>query len=254
MDGGLWMKLSVYAAPDFVLDKELKDKIVVVIDVLRATSTIITALYNDCKEVIPVIEIEEVIRMSKNYEKDTFLLCGERNAQAIDGFHLSNSPLEYTREQVAGKTILITTTNGTRAVRKASDAQEVLICSLVNVDATAEYLSGKAGDIVFICAGTNGKFSLDDIVTAGAVINKLKVRLASVELDDQAVVADAMYDMSKDDLNGLLRKGLHYKRMMSLGLVQDIAYCLTPNAAPVIGVYRDGVIKRLDKMAGGTRL
>jgi 2-phosphosulfolactate phosphatase len=246
------MKISLYAAPDSVLDKELKDKIVVVIDVLRATSTIVTALYNDCKEVIPVIEIEEVIRMSKNYEKDSFLLCGERNTQPIDGFHLSNSPLEYTKEQVAGKTLLITTSNGTRAVKRAADAREVLICSLVNVDAVAEYLTGKEEDVIFICAGTAGKFSLDDIVTAGAVINRLKETVGTVELDDLSVVAAAMYEMSKDDLHGLLKDCLHYKRMVELGLVQDIAYCLTLNAAPAIGIYQDGVIKRLDKV--GARL
>jgi 2-phosphosulfolactate phosphatase len=241
------MRLSVYATPDYVVDKELKDKEVVVIDVLRATSTILTALYHGCKEVIPAIEIEEVIRMSKNYEKDSYLLCGERNIQAIEGFHLSNSPLEYTEEQVFGKTLLITTTNGTKAVRKAVDAREVLICGLVNVDAVAEHLSNQEGDVVFICAGTDGKFSLDDIVAAGAVISRLKVGMDPAEMGDLAVVAAAMYEYARDDLHGLLKKCVHYKRMAAAGMDKDIAYCLTPNAAPIVGVYRDGVIRKLDK-------
>lgn len=242
------MKLSVYATPDSVMDKELKDKSVVVIDVLRATSTILTALNNGCREVIPAIEIEEVIRMSKNYEKDSFLLCGERNIQAIEGFHLSNSPLEYTEEQVSGKTLLITTTNGTSAIRKAVDAREVLVCSMVNVDIIAEYLANQENDIVFICAGTDGKFSLDDVVTAGAVISRLKRAVQSIEMEDLSIVASALYESTKDDLDSLLKDTVHYKRMMELGLEKDIEYCLTLNAAPVVGVFKDGVIKCLDKI------
>ena len=242
------MKLSVYATPDSVQDKELRDQVVVVIDVLRATSTIITALYNDCKEVIPAIEIEEVINMSRNYEKNSYLLCGERNIQAIDGFHLSNSPLEYKREQVEGKTLLFTTTNGTKAIRKAVDAREVIICSIINVDPTTEYILEKDNDVVFICAGTDGKFSLDDIVTAGAVISRIKEKKDSVELSDLAIVAATMYESGKDNLHDLLKDSVHYKRMLLSNLEEDIKYCLSLNAAPVVGLYQDGVIKRLNKI------
>lgn len=239
------MQLSVYATPNSAPDKELKDQVVVVIDVLRATSTIITALYNDCREVIPAIEIEEVINMSRNYEKDSFLYCGERNIQAIDGFHLSNSPLEYTREQVQGKTLFLTTTNGTKAIKRAVDAREVVICSMVNVDAVTEHLLELDSDVVFVCAGTDGKFSLDDIVTAGAIIHRLKENIAEAELDDLAVVALSMYSSSKDDLHSLLKNSLHYRRMLSLDLEKDIEYCLTSNAAPVVGIYQDGIIRKL---------
>ena len=209
----------MYATPDYVVDKELKDKEVVVIDVLRATSTRLLHSTMVAKRLI-LIEIEEVIRMSKNYEKDTYLLCGERNIQAIEGFHLSNSPLEYTEEQVFGKTLLITTTNGTKAVRKAVDAREVLICGLVNVDAVAEHLSNQEGDVVFICAGTDGKFSLDDIVAAGAVISRLKVGMDPAEMGDLAVVAAAMYEYARDDWHGLLKKCVHYKRMAAAGMTR----------------------------------
>jgi len=242
------MKLSVYAVPDSVADKAFKDKIVIVIDVLRATTTIITPLANGCKEVIPAVEIEEVITMSKNYEKDSFLLCGERNIQPIDGFHLSNSPLEYTAERVSGKTVLLTTTNGTRAIRRAVDAKEVLVCSLINVDAIADHLASQDCDAVFICAGTDGKFSMDDVVTAGAVISKLNDSVENLELDDLAVVAMSMYQSSADDLHGLLKHSVHYKRMMEYGLADDINYCLTLNAASIVAVYKDGVIKPLEKI------
>ncbi|HHY81776.1 MAG TPA: 2-phosphosulfolactate phosphatase [Clostridiales bacterium] len=242
------MKLSVYAVPDSVADKALKDKIAVVIDVLRATSTILAALVNGCKEVIPAVEIEEVINMSKNYEKDSYLLCGERNIQAIDGFHLSNSPLEYTAERVSGKTLLMTTTNGTSAIKKAVDAREVIICSLTNVDATADYLASQDNDVVFICAGTDNKFSMDDVIAAGAVISRLSDKVENLDLDDLAVVAMSMYRSSSDDLHNLLKHSLHYKRMMEAGLEEDIRYCLTLNSAPIVAVYKDGVIKTIHKV------
>ncbi|HHU48115.1 MAG TPA: 2-phosphosulfolactate phosphatase [Clostridiales bacterium] len=241
------MKLNVYATPDNLADKELRDKVVVVIDVLRATSTILTALFNGCKEVIPAIEIEEVINMSKNYEKDSFLLCGERNIHAIDGFHLSNSPLEYTAERVSDKTLLLTTTNGTRAIRRAIDAREVIMCSMTNVDVVAEHIAQQQDDTVFICAGTDGQFSMDDVVTAGAVINRLKAMMDDLDMGDLAVVSEAMYRSCNGDFHSLLKDSVHYKRMMAAGLKEDIDYCLTLNTAPVVGVYKDGVIKKLDK-------
>ena len=165
------MRLSVYATPASVSDKDLKDQEVVVVDVLRATSSIITGLYNNCKEVIPGVDIEEVIKVSRNYEKDSYLLCGERNTQPIDGFDLSNSPKEYSRETVEGKSLLMTTTNGTKAIRKAVDAKEIIICSMINISVVTEYLLKAQEDVVFICAGTNGRFSLDDIVTVFRVSN-----------------------------------------------------------------------------------
>lgn len=242
------MKLNVYATPDCAADKDLKDKIVVVIDVLRATSTILAALVNGCKEVIPAVEIEEVINISKNYEKDSFLLCGERNIQGIDGFHLSNSPLEYTAEQVSDKTLLLTTTNGTRAIKRAVDAKEVIMCSMTNVDVVAQHIAAQQEDTVFICAGTDGQFSMDDVVTAGAVINRLINKVKNLDLGDLAMVAESMYQSSADDIHSILKDSLHYKRMVEAGLVDDINYCLTLNTAPVVGIFKDGVIKTLDKL------
>ena len=242
------MKLNVYAIPNNVTDKELKDKTVVLIDLLRATSTILAALANGCKEVIPAVEIEEVINMSKNYEKDSYLLCGERNIKPVEGFHLSNSPFEYTADKVFGKTLLMTTTNGTKAIKRAADGAEVIICSLTNVDAVANYLANQENDVAFLCAGTDGQFSTDDVVTAGAVIQRLTSLVDHLELGDLAFVAKSLYNSSSGDLNALLKNSLHYQRMMEAGLEEDIAYCLTLNAAPVVAVYKDGVIKINDNV------
>ncbi|HPT78526.1 MAG TPA: 2-phosphosulfolactate phosphatase [Candidatus Atribacteria bacterium] len=241
------MRISVYATPDSIMERDLKEQAVVVIDVLRATSTMITALYNGCKEVIPVKEIEEAINMSKNYDKDAYLLCGERNSQPIEGFHLSNSPLEYKRETVEGKTILFTTTNGTRAMKMTSDAKSVIVCGMINVDAVAEYILASGCDTVFVCAGTEGRFSLDDCITAGAVINRIKMR-TDVDMDDLARVAADIYDNASGRIHEALKDTVHYKKLAALGLTADLEYCLTENAAPVIGLYQDGVVKLLDKV------
>lgn len=241
------MKISVYATPENVLDKELKDQRVVIIDVLRATSTILTALYNGCRDIVPTIEIEEAVNISRIYEKDSFLLCGERNITAIDGFHLSNSPAEYTEDIVKGKTLLFTTTNGTRAIRKASDAGEVIIAALNNVDAVSDYLLSKEGDIVFICAGTDKKFSLDDIVAAGAVISRMVKRDPAIVVSDLAYVCRHMYESCADDIEDLLKESAHFQRMEEAGLLEDIKDCLSLNTAPVVGIFKDGVIKSVEK-------
>ncbi|MDD3612818.1 MAG: 2-phosphosulfolactate phosphatase [Caldicoprobacterales bacterium] len=240
------MKLSSFATPDTVTEKDFKDKVVVVIDVLRASSTMIAALHNGCKEIIPVTEIEEAVNMSKNYDKDSFLLCGERNTLPIEGFDLSNSPLEYKREIIEGKTLLLTTTNGTRAINMSSDASTVLICSMINIDATVDYIVDQAKDTIFVCAGTNGRFTLDDCLTAGAAISRIKKRI-DVELDDLSIISSDAYDFSRGKIHERLRDTFHYKRMKELGLTADLDYCLTENIAPIVGVYMDGVVKRLDR-------
>src|SRR5690606_33026791 len=129
------MNITVYATYNSVQENKIKGKLAVVVDVLRATSTIITSLNNGCKEVIPVVEIEEAMELSKNCEKDEYLLAGERDALKIEGFDLSNSPSEYIRDVVEDKTIIFTTTNGTKAIRKAAGADEVILGALINARA-----------------------------------------------------------------------------------------------------------------------
>ncbi|HZJ57362.1 MAG TPA: 2-phosphosulfolactate phosphatase [Clostridia bacterium] len=237
------MKISVYPTCDYVEDRDIKDRIVVVIDVLRATSTIITALYNGCKEIIPTADIEDAVNISKNYEKDTFILGGERNAVKIEGFHLSNSPCEYSREQVENKTVLITTTNGTKAITRAVDAKEVVLASFINISAVYEYAAAVGKDISIICAGTLGRFSADDVLVAGALIRGLENRGLSLELDDLGMVAKNMYDSSKDDLHGALSNTLHYSILKNLGLQGDLDDCLTLDTAPIVPIYSDGIVR-----------
>ncbi len=240
------MKINVYPTRHYIEDRDIKEKVAVVIDVLRATSTIITALYNGCKEVIPMAEIEEAVNISKNYEKDSFILGGERNAEKIEGFHLSNSPCEYSREMVENKTVLITTTNGTEAITKAADAKQVVLASFINISAICDYLASLGQDIVVVCAGTLGRFSADDILVAGALIDGLNKRNVELELDDLGLTAEFMYQNSKDDIHGVLSKTLHYSRLKELGLQKDLDDCLKQDTAPIVPIYSDGVVRSLE--------
>jgi 2-phosphosulfolactate phosphatase len=241
------MKIDVYALPSSVQEKELKDRTAVVIDVLRASSTIITALHNGCKEVIPLTDIEEAITLSKNYERDAFLLGGERNAQKIDGFDLSNSPCEYTPDVVAGRTVLITTTNGTKAIKRASDAKEVIIGGFLNAEAVARYIGQLDESAAFICAGTEGKFSLDDILAVGAILDSLERMGKQMDMDDLALVCMHMYSTYKGDLKKALEGTYHYRNLVKAGFESDVDYCIQLNLIPTIPVYREGVIRVLQK-------
>jgi len=240
------MKIDVYATQNSVIEKEWKDRLVVIIDVLRATSTIITALDNGCKEVIPVTEIEEAVNISRSIDPEGFLLGGERNAVKIDGFHLSNSPLEYTREVVEGRTVVITTTNGTKAIKKAGDAREVLIGGFLNASAVGDHVACKDMDVTIICAGTGGKFSLDDIITAGAIIDGIMQKAVSpVELDDLALVCKFLYDSHKDHVLDALKDTYHYRVLEKAGFYEDIRFCFQKDRMATVPVYKDGVIKHL---------
>lgn len=237
------MKVTVYATYDSVEDKVIKDRLVVVVDVLRATSTIITSLANGCKEVIPVVEIEEAMNLSKNYEKDAYLLAGERNALKIEGFDLSNSPAEYTKDMVEDRTIIFTTTNGTKAIRKAEGAKEIILGALINAKAVSDYILSRGEDIVFICAGTEGKFSLDDIATVGAIIYRMDDGSGQLKLDDLGLVCRHIYREYKGNLESVFKKSRHYNVLKKANYYNDILYCLKEDMISIVPEYTDGIVK-----------
>lgn len=238
------MKIEVYAAHSHVSEKELREKSVVVIDTLRATSTIITALANGCNQVLPVEEIEEAMDMRITMKESQVILGGERNTKKLPGFDFGNSPLEYAPENVTGKTLILTTTNGTRAIKKAEQADSVHIGALINGLTVASHLHRTNRDAVLLCSGTHGKFSMEDILTAGYIIYRLQ-RFGSnpdLQLDDLGLVAVNLYETHKDDLMGALRGTLHFGILHSTGMDDDLEYCLKRDIVRVLPAYRDGRI------------
>lgn len=217
------MKIDVIISADQISDELVKDKVVVVIDVLRATSVITTALSNGCKTVIPVLTVEEAFELKNKYEKGQCILGGERRAVKIDGFDFSNSPLEYTQEAVKNKTVILSTTNGTRAITKCKMANKIYIGAIINARATAKEIVNENKDIVLVNAGTNGQFSIDDFRCAGLIVDYILNNCDEVEATDVSLMAQYYYKSDKN--NKLLMKARHYNVLLDLGLQEDIRYC-----------------------------
>lgn len=230
------MNVSVVFTPALLgAGRGLREECVVVIDTLRASTTIISALLAGAREVIPVDDVEHAVAAAEGLGSERTLLGGERHGVRINGFHLGNSPLEYTPEVVEGKTILLTTTNGTRAFRAASAAHTLLCGTLLNAEQIAEFCCDLDRNLTLLCAGTHGGFSMDDALAAGAIINSLRQRSLSLQLDDASVAAYELFDLRRTDLRAALEATGHGKRLMELGFVDDIAFCaqLSVPGAPV---------------------
>lgn len=228
------MKVDVIISADNIKSEYLENKIVVVIDMLRATSVIATALANGAKEVFPILTVEEAFDKKKellDLGKDV-LLGGERKAVKIDGFDFSNSPLEYTKEKVSGKTIILSTTNGTRAINLSLKAEEIIIGSIVNARAVALELKKINKDVVFINAGTNGQFSMDDFICSGYMISIL-LENSNIDLSDIAKTAKYIYE-SNTNLIDYIKEARHYNVLKTLNLINDLEYCCKKDILNVV--------------------
>lgn len=235
---GDFMNLKLWPTVDFINKEELKGKTVVVIDVLRATSVITTALYNGALDVTVKVEVEEALKLKNNET----LLGGERKALKIEGFDLSNSPLEYSREKVENKRIVLTTTNGTKTIHRAASADKIYIGSILNGKAVGELLAQEGKDTIIICAGTQGNFSLDDFICAGKIIHDV-VNIKQIIMDDFAASAYMAYRDNKNDMISYIKMASHYKYLISLGLENDIKYCFTEDIIKLVPQAKNGVIK-----------
>ena len=245
------MKLEVILTPaelPALAKRDLSKTICVVFDVLRATSTFVTALYNGAKAIIPVSEISEALAIKKR--QPDLLLGGERDgirisAEGID-FDLGNSPREHTPEKIRGKTIVSTTTNGTRASRVCVNAQTVLVASFLNLTATAEFLRQKNfADILLVCAGTGENAALEDTLAAGALCEIL-LRDKTVEtLSDSAQIALHAFARVKSDLVGAICNSENARRLLSIPeLRDDVTFCLQRDIFPLVAkMEADGTIR-----------
>lgn len=204
-----------------IREEALRGRIAVVIDVLRATSVIITALANGARWVQTVASIEEAMRL----RSAGVLLGGERHAMPIAGFDLSNSPVEYAAGKVKDKGIVLTTTNGTLALSRCGSADEVLVGAFINHTAVTGYLSGRGQAVELICAGTNGKFSLDDFLCAGSICSTLR-QSGKFEFDDLGRLAIQTWNQGKSDIHAALSGTTHYSVLQSKGLNVDLDWCL----------------------------
>jgi 2-phosphosulfolactate phosphatase len=245
------MNVDVFFTPGELAGLELPDRVVVV-DVLRATSTIVEALANGARAIVPVGTVDEAARMAQNIGRDTVLLCGERRGLPIEGFDLANAPRDFTGEQVSGKSLVMTTTNGTRAFlavaeRRAGqgdgEATVILAGSFLNLSAIIGRLGlGDGSDgapAAIVCAGREGRFALEDVVCAGAMVRGLEDAGATLELNDGAMAARSLAGQHMQDLHGMLERTAAGRHLESIGRGEDLAFCATVDRTDIVPRFRD---------------
>jgi 2-phosphosulfolactate phosphatase len=216
---------------------DVRDKTVVIIDILRATSCMTTAFAHGIHSITPFAKLEDCIAMkAKGY-----FTAGERDGKKVDGFDLGNSPFEYMEEKLKGKKIAFTTTNGTQAIAKAIEAREIIIGSFLNLSAVTSHLLESNNKVLLVCAGWKGKVNLEDTLFAGAIVDKVKDH---IEPDcDAPLAAQHLYSIAKNDMVAFLGNASHVKRLAKLNIHKDIEFCMTADQYAVVPCLREGVLK-----------
>ncbi len=243
--------IRFFQAADDVNGDLVKGTIAVVADVLRATSTIVTALANGCQYVMPTKTVEDARKAADSFERKKIILGGERKGQKINGFDFGNSPQEYTRDAVANKIVITTTTNGTKALVHAADAEQTLVLSFLNLAAIAEYLLQHPTDISAIAAGIYGDFSIEDSICCGYLIDQLVAKAPNDFVLDKA--AEHVLDTTKEykhDIEKLLHESPHGHFLDDLGYASDLSVCAQLDACSIVPIYAAGQIRILNNDIG----
>lgn len=211
--------------------------IVVVIDILRATSAMVTAFEYGVKDIIPVATIEE----ARQYiGRPGHIAAAERNGEVVDGFPVGNSPLAFKEMDLKGKTIVLSTTNGTQAIHTGRDARQLVIGAFLNLTALTDWLLKQDDNILLLCSGWKDKFSLEDSVFAGAVMDRLLESGKFGVEEDSSIASKYLYMAARDNFLSIIKAAPRRKRLQQLHLLEDVKYCLTPDQSNVIPILRDG--------------
>ncbi|RZA02747.1 MAG: 2-phosphosulfolactate phosphatase [Sphingobacteriaceae bacterium] len=234
-------KLQVCLTPALIPLYKIEDYIVVIIDIFRATTSICYGIENGAAAIIPVSQVEECAAYLD--KEPTYLLAAERDGEIVAGFDFGNSPFAYTADKVAGKTIVLTTTNGTHALHLSRKAKKIVIGSFLNLTSVCNWLNEQNENILLVCSGWKNNFNLEDTLFAGAVVDRLKT--GNFSPDDPAIAANDLYDLAKNDLDGYLKKTSHSERLKALGIERDIAFCLNVDTTTAIPVLNGDMLVKL---------
>jgi 2-phosphosulfolactate phosphatase len=234
------VRIDVYFTPGELAASELSSRIAVVIDVLRATSTIVEALANGARAIYPTQTADDAVQLAQVLGREDVLLCGERRGLKIPGFDLGNSPLEFTADRVAGKVLVMATTNGTPALSTCAGAKQVVIASLCNLDAVVAELAGAGEDVAVVCAGRERRFALEDALCAGMLARRLRERLQRApRTNDAAAVAMTLARRASRRLEGWLQRSAAGRQLREIGLGDDVTYCATVDRHAVVPRLRE---------------
>jgi 2-phosphosulfolactate phosphatase len=232
-----------YTPGQYALYQEGFD-IVVVIDVLRATSAMTAAIHNGVKSIIPVSSVEE----AKAYQEKGYIVAAERDGKVVEGFPFGNSPYAFMNPELKDQTVVVTTTNGTRAIEMAKDKMVVIGC-LNNLDILCKWLSEQHSNILLLASGWKDKFNLEDTICGGAIADTLLESDQFYADEDSTIAAKFIYRSAREHLWSFLRASSHRRRLMKLKIQRDVKFCLTPNTLHCIPIYRNGEIVKLEYQA-----
>ena len=242
------MRVDVFFTPQEVAPSDVSGRVVAVVDVIRASTSIAVALENGARAVIPLASSEDVVSRAKNLERSEVKLAGERKSQQISGFDYGNSPLEFTKENVDGKTILMSTTNGTNAILAVQGARDVLIASYVNFSAVLSMLRAalRGGtDVAIVCAGQERHFSLEDSACAGMFVQHITEKHTKAEINDAAQAAMVIDKKFGANRKKLFKSSTHGIALAEAGFGEDLEACAELDSYSVVPVYQDRQITKL---------
>jgi len=230
-------QLHTVLSPKLLKIYDCTNTVVVIIDVFRATSTIATALYNGATRIIPVDSVEKCIAIGAQTKGIT---AGERDGKVIPGLQYGNSPAEYPKSFIEGKTLILTTTNGTKLLHMAlnAGADKVITGSFPNLSAVCDFLIKENKNVLLGCSGWKDKFNLEDTLFAGAVIHKIKEHF-TIHCDS-SLMAENIYTLHQHDMLSFIRQLTHWHRLEKFGLEKDLEYCVTQDVANVLPLYKNG--------------
>lgn len=231
-------KLETCFSPALYEAEQHSGSIVVIIDILRASSAICTAFANGAATIIPVAEVKE----AREYKNRGYLVAAERDGFVLDFADFGNSPFNFTSEKVAGKSIVYSTTNGTGIIKMASSASEIVIGSFLNISAVTEWMTKQEKDVVLFCAGWKNRFNLEDTICAGAMAERFLESGLYTTICDSTLAALDLWGLAKSDLPGYIEKAAQRSRLRSKGLDDCIGFCLTTDFTKVIPVIRNGYL------------
>jgi 2-phosphosulfolactate phosphatase len=234
-------------SPGELAPGDVQGRVVAVIDVLRATTSIAVALANGAKTVIPVEDVDEAMTRAKQFDRAEVKTAGERKMLPIPGFDLGNSPREFSAESVGGCTVIITTTNGTRALMALQGARDIVVASYVNHSAVSAMLraASRSNDILIVCAGTEGHFSLEDAACAGRYVRSITQGNASIMVNDAAHACALIDGRYGDNISEIFKDSSHGSALAAAGFGEDLVACAQLDSHPVVPVYQDRQITRI---------
>ena len=242
------MRLDLFFSPIQVKPADTAGRLVAIVDVLRASTTVATALANGAKTVMPLPDADDVITRSKEFHRSAVVLAGEQKMMPIQGFDLGNSPQSFTPEAVKGKTILLTTTNGTRALLGVQGARDIVIASYVNFTAVLTMMKIAASsntDIAIICAGEDGGFTLEDAACAGRYVKAIPKRSDPIEMNDAAAASVLIEKKYGDNIAKVFKESAHGKALQEAGFGDDLAAAAEVDAHPVVPIFQERQITKL---------